>query len=83
MPGVRDVASRVLGQPVRLGKPVDADVLGETHASPVFSTAAGLLSYESRGFIDVSRAGGSSGQGESSGKTGLVNKLFRWLNENF
>ena len=27
LPGVRDVASRVLGQPVRLGKPVDAWLL--------------------------------------------------------
>ncbi|WP_018149629.1 cell division protein FtsA [Henriciella marina] len=83
MPGVRDVASRVLGQPVRLGKPVDVEALGETHASPVFSTAAGLLSYESRGFTDVSTSAPSSLQGSSAAKTGTVNRFFRWLTENF
>ena len=83
LPGVRDVASRVLGQPVRLGKPVDADVLGESHASPVFSTAAGLLSYESRGFADVSTASNASTQGSGAAKRGKMNGFLRWLHENF
>ncbi|HIG24217.1 MAG TPA: cell division protein FtsA [Henriciella marina] len=83
LPGVRDVASRVLGQPVRLGKPVDADVLGESHASPVFSTAAGLLSYESRGFADVSTGSIGSVQGSGPAKRGKMNSFLRWLHENF
>lgn len=83
LPGVRDVASRILRQPVRLGRPVDAEVLGESHASPVFSTAAGLLSYEVRGFADVSKSGGAALDKGAPGKAGTVNKLFRWLSENF
>lgn len=83
LPGVRDVATRVLKQPVRLGKPVEADILGESHANPVFSTAAGLLSYEFRGFTDVARAGSTSETGGTSGKAGLLKRVFRWLSENF
>jgi cell division protein FtsA len=83
LPGVREVASRVLETPVRLGKPVDADVLGESHASPVFSTASGLLSYEMRGFVDVSRSGNVPVQTGTPEKRGTVNRLFRWLSENF
>ena len=83
LPGVRDVATRVLQQPVRLGKPVEADILGESHANPVFSTAAGLLSYEFRGFADVARAGSASASGGGSGRNGLFAKVLRWLTENF
>jgi len=83
LPGVRDVATRVLQQPVRLGKPVEADILGESHANPVFSTAAGLLSYEFRGFTDVARAGSASESGGAPGKGGLLKRVFRWLSENF
>lgn len=83
LPGVRDVAARVLKQPVRLGKPVEADILGESHANPVFSTAAGLLSYEFRGFTDVARAAGTSESRGTSGRGGLLKKVFHWLSENF
>ena len=83
LPGVRDIASRVLQQPVRLGKPIEADILGESHANPVFSTAAGLLSYEFRGFVDVARAGSTSEAAGGPGGNGLLNKVFRWLSENF
>ena len=83
LPGVRDIASRVLQQPVRLGKPVEADILGESHANPVFSTAAGLLSYEFRGFVDVARAGNASEAVGGTNRNGLLNRVFRWLKENF
>lgn len=83
LPGVRDIATRVLQQPVRLGKPVEADILGESHANPVFSTAAGLLSYEFRGFMDVAKAGTTSETAGASGKGGLLKKVFCWLSENF
>ncbi|WP_084397860.1 cell division protein FtsA [Henriciella aquimarina] len=83
LPGVRDIAARQLNQPVRLGKPVEADILGESHANPVFSTAAGLLSYEFRGFTDVAKAGSASDSGGVPGKGGLLNRIFRWLSENF
>ncbi|MEM9225003.1 MAG: cell division protein FtsA, partial [Pseudomonadota bacterium] len=81
--GVRDLAVRVLNQPVRLGRPVDADVLGEKYGNPAFSTAAGLISYQLRGFADVSQAGAASAfSGDGSGR-GVIAKAFHWIKENF
>ena len=68
--GVRELATSVLKQPVRMGRPIDADILGENYGNPAFSTAAGLINYELKGFADASRAGhaaalagGKSGRG--------------------
>lgn len=83
LPALRDTASRVLGMPVRLGQPVRADRLGETYATPAFSTAAGLLTYvlaDLPSALRLSGAGGSSGR---DGDTGLVNKAYFWMKENF
>lgn len=81
--GVRDVAARVLKLPVRLGRPVAADALGEMMNSPCFSTASGLLTYSSAGIVDVAQAGRADSIGD--GRFGLwrVNKALSWLRENF
>ena len=83
LPGVREVASRVLKMPVRLGRPVDSDILGEQLGTPGFSTAAGLLSYDQARLPDAMLAG--AGRGLAEGKSGgnAVNKAFQWLRENF
>lgn len=81
--GVRDVATRVLNMPVRLGRPAAAERLGEDHAAPCFSTVSGLLTYELAGFTDVARAGrGVADEGLLSRFSGL-NRAFSWLRENF
>lgn len=81
--GIRDVASRILQSPVRLGRPTIAEFLGESLATPAFSTAAGLLLYPELGFIDAARAGAVSGQFGTDAGSGIVNKAFHWLKENF
>ena len=81
--GVRDVATRILGMPVRLGRPVLAENLGETLGSPGFSTAAGLLMYPYMGFSDVARVGVNSGGIAGNATGSVVNKAFHWLRENF
>ncbi|MEL6568238.1 MAG: cell division protein FtsA [Pseudomonadota bacterium] len=83
MPGVRDVANLVLGMPVRLGRPVHAEILGESLASPGFSTAAGLLTYGLKGNPDAAWAGASRGQFGVAGTGGTINKTWTWLRENF
>ncbi|MEM1151139.1 MAG: cell division protein FtsA [Pseudomonadota bacterium] len=83
LPGVRDVANHILSMPVRLGRPVHAEILGESLASPGFSTAAGLLTYGLKGEIDVAWAGASRGQLGVSGTGGTINKTWSWLKENF
>jgi len=80
--GVRDVATRILQAPVRLGRPTIAEFLGETLATPAFSTASGLLLYSELGFADAVRAAASRNDGPES-RSGVVNKVFHWLEENF
>ncbi|KCZ45405.1 MULTISPECIES: cell division protein FtsA [unclassified Hyphomonas] len=82
LPGVRDVANRILQAPVRLGRPTIAEFLGETLATPAFSTASGLLLYSELGFADAVRATASRKDGPES-RSGVVNKVFHWLEENF
>lgn len=83
LPGIGQVATRVLGMQMRLGKPVAADRLGETYANPAFSAAAGLLTYTLAGLpnaMDSANAIGFPGTGD---KTSVVNKAFFWMRENF
>ena len=83
LPGVRDVATRILGAPVRLGRPTNADFLGETLGTPAFSTASGLLLYPELGFADAVRAGIASKEYGAEARSGAVNKAFHWLKEYF
>ena len=81
--GIRDVASNVLKQPVRLGRPVDADILGENFANPSFSTAAGLISYSLKGYADAARAGVESARASESSGRGVIKRVLNWIRENF
>ena len=82
--GIRDVAQRTLQMPIRLGRPVSSEILGEILGTPAFSTAAGLLSYHLSGHSDtafgIAVKGGFVGNDDPGGK---VNKALRWLKENF
>lgn len=81
--GVRDVATRILQAPVRLGRPTIAEYLGETLGTPAFSTAAGLLLYSELGFEDAVRAGAATVETGADSGSGVMNKAFHWLKENF
>lgn len=81
--GVRDLAASVLKQPVRMGRPIDADVLGENYGNPAFSTAAGLISYELKGFADASRAGHAAALAGGDSGRGVLAKVLIWIRENF
>ncbi len=83
LPGVREMATRVLNQPVRLGRPIDADILGENYSNPAFSTAAGLISYELKGFADAARAGAASALAGGRGERGIMGRIINWIRENF
>ncbi|MEI8321012.1 MAG: cell division protein FtsA [Alphaproteobacteria bacterium] len=45
MPGIKDLASRVLGKKVRLGKPSKLQGLSESALNPSFATCTGLLIF--------------------------------------
>ncbi len=83
LPGVREVAGRILKSPIRLGRPVLAESLGEQLATPAFSTASGLLLYPELGFTDAARAGAMSMDTEAGDGSGLTTRVLHWLKENF
>lgn len=83
LPGLRDLASRVLDMPVRLGRPQLAENLGDAAADPGFSTAAGLVTYAETGRSDVIRAGITQAGSGGSSAAGMVNRTMSWIRENF
>ncbi len=81
--GVRDAAQRVLGAPVRLGRPVMAESLGEQLATPAFSTASGLLTMNAVGFTEAVQLGAASMEKDAETRPGWLNGMLQWLKENF
>jgi cell division protein FtsA len=60
LPGVREMAARMLSRQVRLGRPGALRGLPELASGPAFSTAAGLLSWaagDGRAFQDINLDG--------------------------
>jgi cell division protein FtsA len=60
LPGVRELAARMLSRQVRLGRPAVLRGLPELASGPAFSTAAGLLSWaagDGRAFQDINLNG--------------------------
>lgn len=84
MPGMRELASRVLAMPVRLGRPTVSVQLGEDCQRPVFSSAAGLLTFDHSKGGDpkavVTKPQSPSGPPVDNG---LMGRAFDWLKENF
>ncbi|MEO1475206.1 MAG: cell division protein FtsA [Pseudomonadota bacterium] len=81
--GLRDTASRILGIPIRLGRPVAADRLGETYANPAFSTAAGLLTYRLSSLPSALQGSAVGGGVPGLADGGVVNRTLFWIRENF
>lgn len=76
LPGVREMAARMLSRQVRLGRPAPLRGLPELASGPAFSTAAGLLSWaagEGRSFHDMKL--------EGEPPVGLLRRLVNFLKE--
>ena len=74
--GVRELAARMLGRQVRLGRPAALRGLPELASGPAFSTAAGLLSWaagDGRSFQDINLNG--------EPQAGLFRRLVNFLKE--
>jgi cell division protein FtsA len=75
--GMRDLAGRVLGKQVRIGKPHNVTGLADAVSGPAFSTAIGMLEYQRRKtledrLMDTSRLRGKG-----------IGKMLQWVRENF
>ncbi|MGB0934921.1 MAG: cell division protein FtsA [Alphaproteobacteria bacterium] len=77
LPGLCDMAGAILDKQVRLGKPLQSQMLHKTMAGPAFSTCAGLLSYA---HLERSEAIFTQ-QAIREPKT-KIGKIGQWLKEN-
>lgn len=80
LPGVRELATRILGKQVRLGKPLGMPGLAEATNGPAFATCAGLLAFavDDRGEARATRP-----QKSESEQSGMLRRLGGWFRENF
>lgn len=75
LPGVREMAGRILGKQVRHGRPLKISGLAEATGGPAFATAAGLLHFA---VDDCGEARGAATH-SSEVQTGLMAKVGGWF----
>lgn len=81
--GLADYAQAALGKPVRIGRPLHIKGLPEAHATPGFSTLAGLVLYAAADPIDIRKVGRAKQEITRFDKLGLVGRLYRAVREYF
>ncbi|MDP4594499.1 MAG: cell division protein FtsA [Beijerinckiaceae bacterium] len=82
LPGLTDVAKRILSNQVRIGRPLGVQGLPESAKSPAFAAAAGLLVYpQVAGLERFDRLGSRALL--ATGTDGYVSRVGRWLKESF
>ncbi len=80
--GVSDLANKVLGRRVRIGKPQLVGGLPQAAQAPGFASLVGLLLYSARPeFTDMKPT--ISDGAEDKIKQGTVGRMTRWLRDNF
>lgn len=81
--GLADFAQGALGKPVRLGRPHHLKGLPEAHATPGFSTLAGLVLYAAADPIDIRKIGPRTAPLVGYKGFGLINRLYQAVREYF
>lgn len=81
--GIADYAQAALGKPVRIGKPLNIKGLAEAHATPGFSTLAGLVLYAAADPIDIRTLGPRHQDTFRYSGVGLINRVLRAAKEYF
>lgn len=81
--GLADFAQAALGKPVRIGRAPQLKGLAEAHATPGFSTLAGLVLYAAADPIDIRSIGPRHTQATRVAGMGLVNRVFRAVRDYF
>lgn len=80
LPGARDLAQRILGKQVRIGRPRRVQGLADATAGPAFAACAGLLLYEAMAPAEAVERPRPAPVLESVGGFARVG---RWLKDNF
>ncbi len=81
--GLADYAQSALGKPVRIGKPPTLRGLADAHATPGFSTLAGLILYAAADPVDIRSVGSRYQPTIRYSGLGLVNRVYRAVREYF
>jgi len=79
--GLADYAQAALGKPVRIGRPQAIKGLAEAHATPGFSTLAGLVLYAAADPIDIRAVGKRHQSVTRLEQMGLVGRVYRAIRE--
>ena len=85
--GLRELAMRKLGKPVRIGRPEHIEGMADSTMSPSFSAAAGLINYISMNYHIYDKVEPinkyMTGSGKVTQNNGLIGNVVGWLKENF
>ncbi|MFM2301470.1 MAG: cell division protein FtsA [Pseudomonadota bacterium] len=81
--GLADYAQAALGRPVRIGRPQYLKGLPEAHATPGFTTLAGLVLYAAADPIDIRAIGSSHAPSAPRTWLELVDRIIRAIREYF
>lgn len=79
--GVRELAAQILGNSVRIGRPIGVSGLAQAAGGPAFAASVGLLRYVQLRPAEITGAAG--GQPMIAGGPGQLARIGRWLKENF
>jgi cell division protein FtsA len=78
--GLPELAARILGRPVRIGRPLGISGLPEPAKSPAFAVAAGLLVYPQAAHLEHFEPRRTR---HLMTGTGYIGRVGRWLRESF
>jgi cell division protein FtsA len=79
--GLADLATRILGRPVRIGRPLGISGLTEAAKGPAFAVAAGLLVYPQAAHLEHFEPRRT--RHVATGTGGYITRVGRWLRESF
>jgi len=79
--GLAELAARILGRPVRIGRPLGMSGLPEAARGPAFAVAAGLLAYPQAAQLEHFEPRRT--RQAMTGTGGYISRVGRWLRESF
>ena len=81
LPGLPDLASKILGRAVRIGRPLGISGLPEAAKGPAFAVATGLLVYPQAAHLEHFEPRHTRQM--MTGTGGYIARVGRWLRESF
>lgn len=82
LPGLREMAQKILSNQVRIGRPLGIQGLPESAKNPAFAAAAGLLVYPQMAGIEYFESQSSRRQ-LGTGTDGYIGRVGKWLRDSF